>query len=145
MPKHTHTAASPFRVLEPGQNFVVVIPVHDVNPVRRTPYVTYVLIAANFVVFLATPGVASSLTGESGLAQLCHLQAFPDHWAAVPRELIHGQTPTTVPTGDVGVGSGGPGCVVGPPGYDKSPPCRSSRRCSCTAAGCTCSATCSSC
>ncbi|MFS8197331.1 rhomboid family intramembrane serine protease [Streptomyces sp. CWNU-52B] len=100
----------------------MVIPVHDVNPARRTPYVTYVLIAVNFVVFLATPGVASSLTGESGAAQLCHLQAFLDHWAAVPRELIHGQTPTAVPTGAVGVGPGGPGCVVGPPGYDKSPP-----------------------
>ncbi|WP_405956987.1 rhomboid family intramembrane serine protease [Streptomyces phaeochromogenes] len=99
----------------------MVIPVHDVNPVRRTPYVTYALIAANFVVFLATPGVASSLTGESGLAQLCHLQAFLDHWAAVPRELIHGQTPTTVPTGHVGVGPQGAGCLVGPPGYDKSP------------------------
>jgi membrane associated rhomboid family serine protease len=100
----------------------VVIPVHDVNPVRRTPYVTYALIAANFVVFLATPGVASSITGENGPAQLCHLQAFLDHWAAVPRELIHGQTPTTVPTGDVGVGPQGVGCLVGPPGYDKSPP-----------------------
>lgn len=100
----------------------MVIPVHDVNPVRRTPYVTYALIAANFVVFLATPGVASSLTGESGPAQLCHLQAFLDHWAAVPRELIHGQTPTTVPTGHVGVGPQGAGCLVGPPGYDKSPP-----------------------
>ncbi|WP_221361583.1 rhomboid family intramembrane serine protease [Streptomyces beigongshangae] len=99
----------------------MVIPVHDVNPARRTPYVTYALIAANLVVFLLTPGVASSLTGESGLSQLCHLQAFLDRWAAVPRELVHGQLPTTVPTGDTGVGAGGPGCVVGPPGYDKSP------------------------
>ncbi|MGP4047767.1 rhomboid family intramembrane serine protease [Streptomyces sp. 2A115] len=100
----------------------MVIPVHDVNPVRRTPYVTYALIAANFLVFLGTPGVAGSVAGESGLAQLCHLQAFLDQWAAVPRELIHGQTPTIVPTGDVGVGPQGPGCLVGPPEYDKSPP-----------------------
>ncbi|GHA57625.1 hypothetical protein GCM10010372_66930 [Streptomyces tauricus] len=102
----------------------MVIPVHDVNPARRTPYVTYALIIANFVVFLATPGVASSLTGGSGpsqLAQLCHLQAFLDHWAVVPRELIHGQLPATVPTGDVAVGATGRGCAVGPPGYDKSP------------------------
>ncbi len=38
----------------------VVIPVHDVNPARRTPWVTYALLAANFVVFAAlTPGGAS--------------------------------------------------------------------------------------
>jgi membrane associated rhomboid family serine protease len=100
----------------------VVIPVHDTNPSRRTPLVTYALIAANFVVFLVTPGVAGSITGESGLAQLCHLQAFLDQWAAVPREMIQGQTPTVVPTGDVAVGPQGPGCLVGPPDYDKSPP-----------------------
>ncbi|WP_328768017.1 rhomboid family intramembrane serine protease [Streptomyces sp. NBC_00286] len=100
----------------------MVIPVHDVNPARRTPVVTYALIGANVLVFLATPGVAASLVGESSLAQLCQLQAFLDHWAAVPREMIHDRTPTVVPTGDVGVGPQGPGCVVGSPDYDKSPP-----------------------
>jgi membrane associated rhomboid family serine protease len=99
----------------------VVIPVHDVNPVRRTPWVTYALIAANFVVFLFTPGLAGSVVGDSTLAQTCHLQAFLDHYAAVPRELIHHQMPRLVPTGDVGVGAHGAGCVVAPPGYDKSP------------------------
>jgi membrane associated rhomboid family serine protease len=100
----------------------VVIPVHDVNPARRTPWVTYALIAANVLVFLTMPGGAGSATGESHLAQLCHLHAFLDHYAAVPQELIHHQLPRLVPTGDVGIGAGGPGCVVGPPGYDKSPP-----------------------
>ncbi|MBR8639173.1 rhomboid family intramembrane serine protease [Streptomyces tuirus] len=99
----------------------MVIPVHDVNPVRRTPWVTYALLVANFVVFLRTPGMAGSVTGESSLAQLCHLQAFLDHYAAVPRELIGHQMPRLVPTGDVGVGAQGAGCVVGPPAYDKSP------------------------
>ncbi|CAL9605228.1 rhomboid family intramembrane serine protease [Streptomyces levis] len=99
----------------------MVIPVHDVNPVRRTPWVTYALLAANVVVFLLIPGMAGSLTGESSLAQLCHLQAFLDHYAAVPRELIHHQMPRLVPTGEVGVGPQGAGCVVGPPSYDKSP------------------------
>ncbi|GGN01097.1 hypothetical protein GCM10011578_022960 [Streptomyces fuscichromogenes] len=88
---------------------------------RRTPYVTYALIAANVLVFLFTPGIADSVAGGSDLAQLCHLQAFMDHYAAVPRELIHHQMPQTVPTGQVGLGRNGPGCVVGPPGYDKSP------------------------
>ncbi|MFJ6656940.1 rhomboid family intramembrane serine protease [Streptomyces sp. NPDC091377] len=99
----------------------MVIPVHDLNPVRRTPWVTYALIVANVVVFLLMPGMAGSLTGESGLAQLCHLQAFLDQYAAVPRELIHDRLPRLVPTGATGIGPQGPGCVVGPPGYTKSP------------------------
>ncbi|MER6348454.1 rhomboid family intramembrane serine protease [Streptomyces sp. NPDC001595] len=98
----------------------MVIPVHDVNPVRRTPWVTYALIAANVLAFLFTPGLAGSTAGESGLAQLCHLQAFLDQYAAVPQELIHHQTPGLVPTGDTAVGPHGPGCVLGPPDYDKS-------------------------
>ncbi|WP_073950041.1 rhomboid family intramembrane serine protease [Streptomyces kebangsaanensis] len=99
----------------------MVIPVHDVNPSRRTPWVTYALIAANFVVFLLTPGVSGSVAGGSSLAQLCHLEAFTQHYALVPRELIHGRMPSLVPTGAVGVGMHGPGCVLGPPAYDKSP------------------------
>ncbi|GGS44949.1 rhomboid family intramembrane serine protease [Streptomyces griseoviridis] len=99
----------------------MVIPVHDVNPVRRTPWVTYALIAANLAVFLSMPGMAGSLTGEGGLAQQCGLQAYLDHWAAVPQELIHHQLPRLVPTGDTGVGPRGPGCVIAPPDYDKSP------------------------
>ena len=99
----------------------MVIPVHDVNPVRRTPWVTYALIAANVYVFLSTPGLAGSVAGDSSLSQLCHLQAFLDHYAAVPRELIHHQMPRVVPTGGVGVGTHGAGCVVAPPSYDKSP------------------------
>ncbi len=99
----------------------MVIPVHDVNPARRTPWVTYALIAANVLVFLSTPGTAGLLAGESGPAQLCQLHAFLDRYAAVPRELIHDQMPRVVPTGEVAVGPQGPGCVVGPPAYDKSP------------------------
>ena len=99
----------------------MVIPVHDVNPVRRTPWVTYALIAANVYVFLSTPGLAGSVAGDSSLSQLCHLQAFLDHYAAVPRELIHHQMPRVVPTGGVGMGTHGAGCVVAPPSYDKSP------------------------
>ncbi|MFF0788873.1 rhomboid family intramembrane serine protease [Streptomyces spiralis] len=99
----------------------MVIPVHDLNPVRRTPWVTYALIAANVVVFLSTPGISGSVTGGSTLAQLCHLEAFTEHYALVPRELIQHRMPSLVPTGQVGVGVHGPGCVLGPPSYDKSP------------------------
>ncbi|MDF3298463.1 rhomboid family intramembrane serine protease [Streptomyces tropicalis] len=99
----------------------MVIPVHDVNPVRRTPWVTYALIVVNVVVFLGTPGIAGSVAGGSPLAQLCHLQAFTEHYAAVPRELIHHRLPSLVATGATGIGPHGPGCVLGPPGYHKSP------------------------
>lgn len=100
----------------------VVTPVHDVNPARRTPWVTYALLAANILVFVVlTPGVAGSLTGGSDLADLCRLQAFLDRYAAVPRELIGHRMPDLVPTGGTGVGPQGPGCVVDRPGYDKSP------------------------
>ncbi|MEV6548614.1 rhomboid family intramembrane serine protease [Streptomyces sp. NPDC051597] len=99
----------------------MVIPVHDINPVRRTPWVTYALVAANLVVFLRTPGMAGSLAGGDSLSQLCHLQAFLDHWAAVPRELVHGRVPALVATGQTGVGPAGPGCVVGPADYTKEP------------------------
>ncbi|MFJ9583539.1 rhomboid family intramembrane serine protease [Streptomyces acidicola] len=100
----------------------MVIPVHDVMPVRTTPYVTYALIAANVLVFLLMPGLSGSVAGDSGLAQLCHLQAFLDHYAAVPRELIYHQLPRLVPTGQVAFDpQRGPGCLVGPPGYVKSP------------------------
>ncbi|MFJ6214765.1 rhomboid family intramembrane serine protease [Streptomyces sp. NPDC092296] len=99
----------------------MVIPVHDSNPVRRTPWVTYALIAANLVVFLLTPSVVTAPGGTS-LAQLCHLQAFTERWGAVPRELIHDRLPALVPTGGAAIGPGGPGCLLGPPDYRKSPP-----------------------
>ncbi|WP_030381361.1 MULTISPECIES: rhomboid family intramembrane serine protease [unclassified Streptomyces] len=100
----------------------MVIPVHDVNPARRTPYVTYALIAADFLVFLLTPGLSGAVAGQSDVAQLCHLQAFLDHYAAVPRELIHHQMPHLVPTGEVAGGPHGTACLAAPPDYDKSPP-----------------------
>ncbi|MFF4650483.1 rhomboid family intramembrane serine protease [Streptomyces sp. NPDC001380] len=99
----------------------MVIPVHDLNPVRRTPWVTYALIAANLAVFLLTPGVVSSPGGGTALADLCRLQAFIEHWGAVPRELVLGRTPELVPTGGTGVGPQGPGCLLAPPDYGKSP------------------------
>jgi membrane associated rhomboid family serine protease len=99
----------------------VVIPVHDVNPVRRTPWVTYALILVNVVVFLRTPAV-TSFAGNASLAQQCDLQAFLQHWGAVPRELIHNREPRLVPTGHAVLSARGPGCLLGPAGYDKSPP-----------------------
>jgi membrane associated rhomboid family serine protease len=65
----------------------VVIPIHDKNPVRRTAYVTYALIAVNFVVFLIGP--AASLTGGSTPQQACVQQRYFLEHGAVPYELIH--------------------------------------------------------
>jgi membrane associated rhomboid family serine protease len=100
----------------------VVIPVHDVNPVRRTPWVTYALIAANIIVFLLTPGAPTTVTGSASAAQVCHQQEFFDRWAAIPAELVHNRPATVVPNGQVGQDRQGRiGCVLARPSYHKSP------------------------
>jgi membrane associated rhomboid family serine protease len=99
----------------------VVIPVHDVNPVRRTPWITYALIAANIIVFLLTPSAPTNVTGTASLAQSCRLQAFYDRYAAIPAELTHNRPLQLVPNGHTGVGTQGPGCVLGRPSYHKVP------------------------
>jgi membrane associated rhomboid family serine protease len=99
----------------------MVIPVHDINPLRRTPIVTYALIAANFVVFLLTPAV-TSVTGSAGAADSCRQEAFFQHWAAIPRELVHNQVLALAATGQVAVDrTGAVGCIVAPRAYDKVP------------------------
>lgn len=99
----------------------MVIPVHDENPVGRTPWVTYALIAANVLVFLLTP--AAQTTGMQGItpAQLCRQEAFFDRYAAIPRELTNNKPLPVVPTGEVGVGPSGPACIVQAPPYEKLP------------------------
>ena len=97
----------------------MVLPVHDINPVRRTPWVTYGLVAANVIVLLLTPGSRSTVTGTTTTAQLCSQQAFFDHYAAIPRELT-----TDHPLTQVATGQPGPNpetCYVSKPAYRKSP------------------------
>jgi membrane associated rhomboid family serine protease len=65
----------------------VVIPIHDRNPVHRTPVVTYLLIAANFAVFLLMPFLSGTATA-SGVEDLCRQEAFLREYAAIPRELV---------------------------------------------------------
>jgi membrane associated rhomboid family serine protease len=93
-----------------------VIPVHDVLPTRRTPWMTYALIAVNIVIFLFTP--AARTTGVQGttVTQLCQQQAFYDRYAAIPRELVHDEQLDRVPT------PSGQVCVAAPPTYHKVPP-----------------------
>ncbi len=65
----------------------MVIPIHDVNPVRRTSVVTYVLIAINVAVFLASPG-AFAWVGGTTVQEYCEQDAFFREWGAIPRELL---------------------------------------------------------
>jgi membrane associated rhomboid family serine protease len=100
----------------------VVIPIHDENPVRRTPIVTYLLIAINVIVFLGEPVVSHIGVGQQTVAQVCEQQAYFDRYAAIPRELTRNEPLTRVPTGEgVVTPDGRAGCVVGEPTYDKTP------------------------
>jgi membrane associated rhomboid family serine protease len=97
----------------------VVIPIHDVNPLRRTPWVTYALIAINVAVLLRTPLVSMLGAVHPSLAALCGQQAFYDHYAAIPRELIHNRQLALVATGRPGSAPGT--CTIAPPTYHKIP------------------------
>jgi membrane associated rhomboid family serine protease len=69
----------------------VVIPVHDDNPVRRTPWVTYVLIALNIAVFFVEP-IQTIPTTTSSVSSLCEQDRFFSQYAAVPKELTENKT-----------------------------------------------------
>ena len=95
------------------------LPVHDENPLRRTPWVTYFLVAANVAVLLLTPASRVSMTGSSTTAQQCSQQAFYERYAAIPRELTTDRQLPLVATGRPGPNPGT--CVVSRPWYQKSP------------------------
>ena len=97
----------------------MVIPVHDENPLRRTPWVTYALIAINVVVLVLTPGMLPGSLRPA--ATVCQQQAFDYRYGAIPRELVKDRPLREVVTGQVVVTARGPACVVGRPGYHKNP------------------------
>ena len=99
----------------------MVLPVHDDNPTRRTPYVTYLLIAVNVVVFLLSP-LASSVVGEPAAAKQCEVVAFFDQYAAVPDELMHNRQEPLAHTGSVLRDGSQVGCALQkPPPFHKTP------------------------
>ncbi len=98
----------------------MVLPVHDLNPVSRTPWVTYGLVAANVIVLLLTPASQTSVTGPSAQAQVCQQEAFYDHYAAIPHELITDHQLARVATGQPGPVANT--CYVSKPPYHKAPP-----------------------
>src|SRR5207302_10911955 len=64
------------------------LPIRDLNPARRTPYVTWGLIAACFLVFLYELSIQSN-RGDAGL------EAFLTRYGAIPARITdaihHGQ------------------------------------------------------
>jgi membrane associated rhomboid family serine protease len=70
----------------------MVIPIHDRNPVRRTPWITYLLIAANFAIFLAIEPIDHLPTFHQNttVAQACHQERFFERYGAIPRGLTTG-------------------------------------------------------
>ena len=101
-----------------GHSADVVIPVHDLNPVRRTPWLTYALIGLNAGVFLLTPAATTIGPENVSLADLCAQQAFYVEYGAIPRELVENQQLSRAPTGEAVEGRG---CAVGDPAYQKIP------------------------
>ncbi len=94
----------------------MVLPVRDVNPARRTPWVTYALILVNLVVFVLSPIATSFLTPDSASAQ-CEQLAFLYEYAAIPDEVVGNDATGVVPTGE----PAGGGCEGAPADYDKQP------------------------
>lgn len=91
----------------------MVIPIHDKNPVRRTPYVTYLLIALNFAVFLIGPSAA--IAGTPTVARACAEQRYFVEHGAIPHELVTNRqlTPAQEPQIAVSTQAGPVYCSLG--------------------------------
>lgn len=67
----------------------MVIPIHDKNPTRRFPVVTYAILIINVVIYFFGPSF-----GDQGLPKNvpdeCKSDAFVQQWAAIPKELTEG-------------------------------------------------------
>jgi len=74
----------------------VVIPIYDRNPVRRPTVVTFGLIAANILVFLASPTAFDGAKQDDG--QKAAETAYLYHWGAIPTDLLSGHHVWTVVT-----------------------------------------------
>jgi hypothetical protein len=66
----------------------LVLPVHDINPTRRTPWVTRLLLVVNVVAFVLSPLAVAPLLGEGSPRAICSQVAFFDEYAAKPAEVI---------------------------------------------------------
>ncbi len=99
----------------------MVLPVHDTNPTRRTPVVTYLLIAINVVAFLLSP-VATHVLGGDAVTQQCRQVAFFDRYAAEPKEVLSNEQQPSAATGQVATEGERVGCAAqSPPPFAKTP------------------------
>ncbi|ABW14341.1 Rhomboid family protein [Parafrankia sp. EAN1pec] len=103
----------------------MVIPIHDINPLRRRPVVTWLLIAANVVIFVFFTPVVSSVAGvqTSRTQNACEQQRFFQEWGAIPKELLSNEQLSVANSGRLAVDARGRvGCLQeSPPTFDKSP------------------------
>jgi membrane associated rhomboid family serine protease len=101
----------------------LVLPVHDVNPTRRTPWVTRLLLLVNVAAFLVSPLALAPLVGPASPSSVCAQVAFFDEYAAKPAEVVGNDAEDEGATGAVGQASDGQvGCVTqSPPPYEKTP------------------------
>ncbi|MFB4315649.1 rhomboid family intramembrane serine protease [Actinomadura sp. 21ATH] len=67
------------------------LPLYDSQPARRVPWVTYLLVAANVVVFLLTPMANFSSWYGDGRVRECNAARFTFEHGAVPKELTTGR------------------------------------------------------
>jgi membrane associated rhomboid family serine protease len=102
----------------------MVLPVHDVNPLRRKPVVTWLLIAINVVVFVLFEPVVTSVSGvsKSTVSAACSQEAYFDRWGAIPKELIDNKQLPLSPNGNPGPSTDGQAtCSIDRPAYTKIP------------------------
>ncbi|MBT2209654.1 rhomboid family intramembrane serine protease [Actinomadura sp. NEAU-AAG7] len=66
------------------------VPLYDSQPARRVPWVTYLLVAANVVVFLLTPMSNFATWYGEDRARECEAVRFSHEYGAVPKELTTG-------------------------------------------------------
>jgi rhomboid family protein len=106
------------------EDLQMVLPVHDVNPLRRRPVVTWTLIAINVVVFVFLEPVVSSIGGvkDASVSTACSQEAFFERWGAIPKELVSDHQLPLVATGNPGpITDGQATCSIDRPSYTKIP------------------------
>ncbi len=67
------------------------LPLYDNQPTRRAPLVTYLLIAANVVIFLLSPMASVGHHGEGAAERTCRQQTFLREYGAIPSEMTSGK------------------------------------------------------
>lgn len=65
------------------------LPLYDNQPTRRAPLVTYLLIAANVVIFMLSPVASIGHRSEPDTQRKCEQVTFLLKYGAVPKEMIN--------------------------------------------------------